>query len=522
MHWTISKGKAEGRLLIDPSDSAQETPLNCESVRQWTDEHVGKIVHPTLRNYVLMILAFMEQHLSPTRTLQNLIPRLRLFKMDLKGAFTLLNYHPDDAGLMSSALTDGLTLVSIVAGFGHTQTPAQFNHITRVLERVTAPHLHGRMLMYVDDVNGITLDEHLDDDHALVRSTAIRLLGPNAINDKKTESGHELTFVGYTFNLTTQLVSISEHTFKRATYAFYSTDTTVAQPIATLQRLASYSFRMDEIVPVMRPFSAALHHATRNHKLNTHVCVRLSAMAIRAVWLWRAFLVIVTFTRTFISFDKSPEPDFEFTFDASLQGIGSLLYSHTPQGERQQRGVLQIFPLPFDITDDTTRDSLLTGSRNQNLMEFCGILMSVLIVIAHGAHDVTIRPTGDSMVALSWAKSTRIRGGDHTVTSALIFALACMRYRIHIFDAIHIKGVDNIIPDALSRGYQDILETHGDSFVNDRANYYDLQQFPSILALLDLCNPLTPPPTTDEEFLVLWVTINALLDSLPTTRPHPN
>ena len=148
------------------------------------------IVHPTLPDYVLMILDFTEHLLraQPARTLETLIPHLRLFKMDLKGAFTLLNYHPDDAGLMSSALTDDLTLVSIVAGFGHTQTPAQFNHITRVLERVTLPLLQGRMLMYVDDVNGITLDEHLTDDLAIMRDTATRLLGPFAINDKRRPS----------------------------------------------------------------------------------------------------------------------------------------------------------------------------------------------------------------------------------------------------------------------------------------------------------------------------------------------
>ena len=119
VHWTISRGKAEGRLLIDPSDSAQETPLNCDSsVRQWTDDNIGKIVHPTLPDYILMILSFIEAQLSTQQglTLETLIPRLRLFKMDLKGAFTLLNYHPQDAGLMSSALTEELTLISIVAG----------------------------------------------------------------------------------------------------------------------------------------------------------------------------------------------------------------------------------------------------------------------------------------------------------------------------------------------------------------------------------------------------------------------
>ena len=291
VHWTISKGKPEGRLLIDPSDSAQTTPLNCESVRLWTDEHVGRILHPTLTDYAHMILRFIDTLLAdnPLWTLVDLIPRLRLFKMDLKGAFTLLNYHPDDAGLMSSALTDGLTLVSIVAGFGHTQTPAQFNHITRVLERVTQPLLHGLMLMYVDDVNGITLDTHLAEDLATVRDTATRLLGPTAINDKKTETGLALTFIGYSFDLTRQIVSIGEHTFQRATFAFFSTDTTVGQSVTHLQRLASYSSRMDEIVPLMRPFSASLHHSIRGKLGNIHVHIKLSAMAIRAIYYLRPF-----------------------------------------------------------------------------------------------------------------------------------------------------------------------------------------------------------------------------------------
>ena len=521
VHWTISKGKPEGRLLIDPSDSAQTTPLNCESVRLWTDEHVGRILHPTLTDYAHMILRFIDTLLAdnPLWTLVDLIPRLRLFKMDLKGAFTLLNYHPDDAGLMSSALTDGLTLVSIVAGFGHTQTPAQFNHITRVLERVTQPLLHGLMLMYVDDVNGITLDTHLAEDLATVRDTATRLLGPTAINDKKTETGLALTFIGYSFDLTRQIASIGEHTFQRATFAFFSTDTSVGQSVTHLQRLASYSSRMDEIVPLMRPFSASLHHSIRGKLGNIHVRIKLSAMAIRAIWLWRAFLVLIafdpsTFTRTLISFVRPPRPDFEFTFDASLSGLGSLIYSRSPQGDLIQRGVIQVYPLPFNVTDN--------GSRNQNLMEFCAILVTVLTLIAHGGHDLTILPTGDSMVALCWAKSTRVKGGDHTVTSALIFAIACMRFRISILDTVHIPGDINIIPDALSRNYEDVLSASTDPFIRDRSNYYDFAQFPGILQLLELCNPLTPLPVSDDDFIDLWSRIVSLLDSLPTSHSHPS
>ena len=154
-------------------------------------------------------------------------------------------------------------------------------------------------------------------------------------------------------------------------------------------------------------------------------------------------------------------------------------------------------------------------------MEFCAILITLLTIIAHGGHDITVLPTGDSMVALSWAKSTRVKGGDHTVTSALIFAIACMRFRISIFDSIHIPGETNIIPDALSCNYTDILDSSNDPLVTNRENYYDYSHFPGILSLLELCNPLTPPPESDHDFIILWERINTLLDTLPSSRSHP-
>ena len=107
------------------------------------------------------------------------------------------------------------------------------------------------------------------------------------------------------------------------------------------------------------------------------------------------------------------------------------------------------------------------------------------------------------------------------MTSALIFALVCMRFRIQIFETIHIPGVDNIIPDALSRGLSDVIMTSQVPFVTNPSNYYQLSELPSILSLLALCNPLIPPPVTDDDFTSLWGTINSLLDSLPSSRSHP-
>ena len=58
---------------------------------------------------------------------------LRLWKMDLKGAYTLLSYRPEDAGLFGMELTGDLIYLQIAGIFGWMRTRAAFQVVTRAL-----------------------------------------------------------------------------------------------------------------------------------------------------------------------------------------------------------------------------------------------------------------------------------------------------------------------------------------------------------------------------------------------------
>ena len=236
-------------------------------------------------------------------------------------------------------------------------------------------------------------------------------------------------------------------------------------------------------------------------------------MAKRAIWLWRAFLTIIqldpqTFTRPLTSFAVTPSPAFAFIFDACLEGIGAIL----SDGGGTRRGVLQVYPLPFHLG---------TESKYQNFAEFCGILTSILILIAHGAHDLAVAITGDSEVALKWALSTRFRGADHSCTAALIYVLISVRFRVTVAHTTHIEGIKNVACDALSRNYQDVLTALNDPMLVNPNCFYQLHHFPHVIALLTMCDPFLPPIESTADFLVIWDSINHHLDLIVTHDLHP-
>jgi hypothetical protein len=53
--------------------------------------------------------------------------------MDLKGAYTLLSFRPEDVGLFRMLLTGDLVYLQIAGIFGWTGTPAAFQVVTRAI-----------------------------------------------------------------------------------------------------------------------------------------------------------------------------------------------------------------------------------------------------------------------------------------------------------------------------------------------------------------------------------------------------
>jgi hypothetical protein len=152
--------------------------------KQWLRDQLeklwGKIVHPTVESLARMVVRAVERFG---------LGNVTLWKMDLAGAFNLMDFHHSAARLLAFELTGGLSAVIHTTGmFGWTGTPYVFQCITRVLCKLSRRLITGDCDWYVDDSMGISPTVLVKEDLAVVKETACNLLGSTAIADDKTEA----------------------------------------------------------------------------------------------------------------------------------------------------------------------------------------------------------------------------------------------------------------------------------------------------------------------------------------------
>ena len=231
---------------------------------------------------------------------------MRIWKMDLKGAYTLLSFRPEDVGLFGMLLTGDLVYFQLAGIFGWSGTPAAFQVVTRAISWELKHALRSRTLMYVDDIIGVCFAEDVDTDLRRTRDICTSLLRPGAVADGKTEARTRLDVIGYTVDLVTERVLIARKNFLTASHEFISTDVHNRINLRAAQRLASWGKRYGEICRMMRPFCTALNRATWG-RTDPHAIFSIPTETIVALKCWRVVLCLVRyretkFTRTLESF----------------------------------------------------------------------------------------------------------------------------------------------------------------------------------------------------------------------------
>ena len=332
-HWTVKKGKPSGRPIGDMT-YVTGTPLNTPEATAEAADRYGDIEHPTIEKISAMVLECWAR--ARKRDPDAKWEDLRLWKMDLKGAYTLLSFWPQDAGLFGMEVTGDLVYLQIAGIFGWSCTPAAFQVVTRALKWELRHLLQSLIDMYVDDIIGVCFAKDLQSDLDTTRRVCTDLLGPTAVAEDKTESGTRVEIIGYLIDLTTRRVSISRKNFLNTVYGFLLVDLDAPMTLKTAQRLASWSSRYGKICRAMRPFCGALHRLSAG-RLSTHATFRLSEEAKIAIRLWRAMLFLVQydelrFTRPLVSFSNDL-PEYVIEFDASLTGAGVLWFRRTGGAE---------------------------------------------------------------------------------------------------------------------------------------------------------------------------------------------
>ena len=141
--------------------------LNTPETAKAAAEYYGEILHPTIDDIVNMIMNFWKKSLDENLGME--WSSLRIWKMDLKGAYTLISFRPEDIGLFAMQLTNDLIYLQLVGIFGWAGTPAAFQVVTRAIQWELKHRLAGSTLMYVDDIIGVCFENQLTNDlHRLV------------------------------------------------------------------------------------------------------------------------------------------------------------------------------------------------------------------------------------------------------------------------------------------------------------------------------------------------------------------
>jgi hypothetical protein len=409
----------------------------CEAERLW-----GKIIHPTIVDLIALIWDFWDsiRDAEPNTAWEDLV----LWKMDLRGAYTLLSVHPDCAALFALELRNGLTFIPFCGVFGWTAIPFIFQAVTRACKWELRHVIKGACDMYVDDVFGVTLRRNLDHDLRVARIALTDLLGETAVADHKTEASSRLDIIGWRVDLSGMFITIAGKNLLNAFYAFFLVDTGSKVPLREMQKLASLSSRYSLVCPAMRPFTAALNGMITGFS-GAHARISVSPDARLAIVMWRAMFFLMSrhdsrFARSLQSFRNKPFR-IGLQTDASLTGAGGFFFERMEDGTEVVKGGFAATLVPLGFGCD---------SSFQNCAEFIGIILGLLALALMGVRDADLEIRGDSMSALAWASTSCFRSSTATKPS-MVFTLVCIAFGFNIREATHISGRANWQADILSR-----------------------------------------------------------------------
>ena len=109
LSWTAKVGKAKGRPITDCS--AGVLPLNSDFTKFESDALWGPIQHPTVSDLANMVLQFQCLHGIDWS-------ELVLWKVDLRGAYTLLSFKPEEIPFLGAEIRGDLLIFFLCGIFG--------------------------------------------------------------------------------------------------------------------------------------------------------------------------------------------------------------------------------------------------------------------------------------------------------------------------------------------------------------------------------------------------------------------
>ena len=481
-HWTEKKDKAQGRIICDVANAADDgsTPLNGslgparDALRAEIEQKWGPIQHPTLPELMSMILSAADEF-----GWDDLI----LWKKDLQGAFNLLWFRPADVPHLAFLLTGSLVVLHLAGMFGWVGMPFAFDVVTRCLRALVRSVIRGKADMYVDDVMAVSPRYALHLDMQAAHTAICDLLGPKAVAPAKDESGRVLDWIGWEIDLDSRLVTLSHRNFLRTTYAFFFFDINAPVSLQLVQRLASLASRCSQLARQMRPFTKSLYDCAAQYNA-THKRRHLTGAARTDVTMWRSFLLAVHLdprrvARPIASFAARTTTlviEYDSSLTAFAVGISAV------SGDTTSLLAFTAVPSPFPPTKE---------ARFQNTYEFIAVILGLLLARRARVQSPAFSLRGDSISSLQWAVKDRAASSLARRANIAYTLIACDIDAV-VADTVHVPGVLNTVYDGLSRGKS------AQAVGLDPQYQVDLPEQHPIRRFLSLCDPHVAIATPDE------------------------
>ena len=133
------------------------------------------------------------------------------------------------------------------------------------------------------------------------------LLGDDSISHDKTVSGRRLDWIGWSFDLDTMCIGISDRNFYKTLLGFMSVEKDGYVQVSFLHKLASWASCYVAICPFLSPFSGYLYEAFSGYR--QEVYIKLPREAYLVILMWRLFLILMKlepreYTRNFRTYDR--------------------------------------------------------------------------------------------------------------------------------------------------------------------------------------------------------------------------
>ena len=491
--WAKKLGKECGRPITNGSgrrSMIQEEYLNSPYTKAMANEVFGTIQHPVIGDIPRMIFEFETTYGYSTKD-------IRIWKFDLRKAFTLLTYAIEAVENLGIELSDGNIMFFLAGVFGLTGMPMAFQVVTRAIVYEVSRLIHGRLKMYVDDGFGVAHVASLAHDQQAAFLFIEALLGQNAIETSKTEEGPVLDFIGYEVNLPGRYVSVSRRNLLKTLFAFQDIDLTPGAVIKVkkMQGLASLGSRYGYISHLMRPYVRVLYLSFRGKSHSGFTT--LTNAARRVIRLFKSLFMLMairgeTFSRPFASFIRRPHT-WVCEYDASLSGVGIIWFRILPDGTELAVAYTSV---------DIRFLGFGTDSSFQNTAEYIGGLLCAYGMTVMGVGSEPTLHRGDSISALTWTQKGTARS-DVAIKAALMWAVSVMTQLTDVTGIHHFSHDENSNADILSRNgsWEEVVR-------NDKSGRRSLpRELPRLdlqcTDLLMLCDP-REPIDTDEEFCAFF------------------